>query len=979
MRVVAVVPVRSPREGKSRLSGVLSVARRSALVQSMLARVLTALRSAKHIHHIVVVSPEDRVDLPAGIELLQDHGTGLNAAVQLAQQSLSGRFDAMLVVAADAPQVTAEELDRLIDRAAAEQVGVVPDRHGEGTNALWMTLPSTLLPQYGEHSAAAHLEAATRLGLRASRIEIPGLSHDVDVPDDLKAEPMPADQARLLAEEGDVPELLERARDLTLDGFGLRVGYSRKVFIPLTQLCRDVCHYCTFAAPPKKGQRAYLTIDEVLEIARQGAASGCDEALFTLGDKPELRYPSARAELEAVGFSSTLEYLEYCARRVFEETGLLPHLNPGVMTREEMRRLRPVAASMGLMMESSSMRLSQKGGPHHRSPDKHPDVRFETLEIAGELSIPFTTGLLIGIGETRLERIETLLAIRESHLRHGHVQELIIQNFRAKPGTRMAKAPEPSLEELQWTIAVARRIFGSSMSIQAPPNLSVGSLQALIDAGINDWGGVSPVTPDHVNPEAPWPELETLYRLTAAAGRTLVQRLPVVPSHALEARWVDPALRTAVLRRLDASGYVRESGWYAGAGDAPPAAYVELARAKHPVGPVSPRIAATLRRCLDGDAPDEENLAQLFAADGADFQAVISAADGLRRSVSGEAVSYVVNRNINYTNICAYSCGFCAFAKGRSARALRGPGYVLDFEEIGSRVAEARARGATEVCLQGGIHPSFTGETYLEIVRTARRAAPDIHIHAFSPLEVKHGAETLGLSVSHYLERLAEEGLRTLPGTAAEILCDDVRAVICPDKLDAQSWLDVMRDAHAIGLQSTATIMFGHVETPLHWARHLLEIRRLQKRTQGFTEFVPLPFVHMEAPIWRKGLVRSGPSWREALLMHAVARLALEPVIRNIQASWVKLGRAGALEALRAGANDLGGVLMNESITRAAGGVNGQEIDAASMEQAIRSVGRVPRQRTTVYGEVSTKASAQLRDHVLADDVERLHRVVVQA
>jgi len=979
MRVVAVVPVRSPREGKSRLAGVLSVARRSALVQSMLIRVLTALRGARKIDHIVIVSPEDRIEIPPGLELLLDHGTGLNAAVQLAQQSLTGRFGAMLVVAADAPQVTSEELDRLIDRAAGDQVVVVPDRHGEGTNALWMTLPSRLSPQYGKHSAAAHLEAATRLGLRASRIEIPGLSHDVDVPDDLKAEPMPADQARLLAEESDLPQLLHRARDLTLDGFGLRVGYSRKVFIPLTQLCRDVCHYCTFAAPPKKDQRVYLTPDEMLSIARQGADAGCDEALFTLGDKPELRYATARAELAFLGFSSTLEYLEHCARRVFEETGLLPHLNPGVMTGEEMRRLRPVAASMGIMMESSASRLCEKGGPHHRSPDKHPAVRFETLETAGQLSIPFTTGLLIGIGETRLERIETLLMIRESYLRHGHVQEIIIQNFRAKPGTRMATAPEPSLEELQWTIAVTRRIFGSSMSIQAPPNLSAGALQALIDAGINDWGGVSPVTPDHVNPEAPWPELEALDRLTAAAGRKLVQRLPIVPSHAREARWVDPALRTSVLRRLDASGYVRERGWHAGAGDAPPAAYVDLARAKHPVGPISPRIAAAIRCCLEGDAPEEDHLAQLFAADGADFQAIISAADGLRRAVNGEAVSYVVNRNINYTNICTYSCGFCAFAKGRSARAPRGPGYVFDFEEIGRQVAEARVRGATEVCLQGGIHPSFTGETYLEIVRAARRAAPDIHIHAFSPLEVTHGAETLGLSVGGYLERLAAEGLRTLPGTAAEILCDDVRAVICPDKLDTQSWLGVMRDAHAIGLRSTATMMFGHVETPRHWARHLLEIRRLQQQTNGFTEFVPLPFVHMEAPIWRKGLARSGPSWREAMLMHAVARLALEPVIRNIQASWVKLGREGALEALRAGANDLGGVLMNESITRAAGGVSGQEMDAASMEHAIRTVGRVPRQRTTLYRDVSMKDLAQLRDHVLTDDVEGLHRVIVQA
>ena len=976
MSVVAVVPVRSPGEGKSRLAGVLSASRRSALVQSMLARVLAALRAARNIDRIVVVTPDDHLRLPPGVEVLHDHGTGLNAAVSLAQQHCSQRHEAMLVVAADAPQVTAEEIDRLVERASGTDVVVVPDRHGTGTNALWLRLPTALLPQYGEGSAQAHLATAVRLGLSATRIEVPGLSHDVDVPDDLQGEPMPAEQARLLAEETDLAALMQRARELTLDGFGLRVGYSRKVFIPLTHWCRDVCHYCTFAAPPRRGERAFLTVDEVLAIARRGAVAGCHEALFTLGDKPELRYAQARRELAELGFATTLEYLAHCARRVFEETGLLPHLNPGVMGRADLEMLRPVSASMGIMLESSAERLGMKGGPHHRSPDKHPSVRLDTIDLAGQLAIPFTTGILIGIGETRLERIETLLAIRELHARHGHIQEIIVQNFRAKPGTRMALHPEPSLQELQWTIAAARRIFGAGMSIQAPPNLSAGSLQGLIDAGVNDWGGVSPVTPDHVNPEAPWPQLAALERETAAAGRWLVQRLPILPAHALDPRWIDPALRSAVLRHLDASGYVREAGWHAGAGNPPPGRYTGLVRQRKSVGEVSPRIATTIRRCLDGAPPDEEGLSRLFAADGADFQAIVAAADGLRAAVSGETVTYVVNRNINYTNICSYSCGFCAFAKGRGARALRGPGYRLDFDEIASRVAEAAARGATEVCLQGGIHPSFTGETYLEIVRSAVRAAPGIHVHAFSPLEISHGAATLGITVGEFLARLAREGLRTLPGTAAEILCDDVRAVICPDKLGTQEWLAVMRAAHANGLRSTATIMFGHVESPRHWARHLLEIRRLQVATGGFTEFVPLPFVHMEAPLWRKGLARTGPSWREAMLMHAVARLVFEPVLRNVQASWVKLGCDGALEALRAGANDLGGVLMNESITRAAGGVNGQQMEAATLQQAIRSIGREPRQRTTLYGNV---ISAQFGNDVLTDDVEGFHRRIVQA
>ncbi|MFM8517660.1 MAG: 5-amino-6-(D-ribitylamino)uracil--L-tyrosine 4-hydroxyphenyl transferase CofH, partial [Nevskiaceae bacterium] len=490
--------------------------------------------------------------------------------------------------------------------------------------------------------------------------------------------------------------------------------------------------------------------------------------------------------------------------------------------------------------------------------------------------------------------------------------------------------------ELQWTNAVARLIFGPHMSIQAPPNLSAGSLPSLIAAGLNDWGGVSPVTPDHVNPEAPWPHLAALADQTESAGRWLVQRLPIVPSFARDLeRWLDPALRTAVRRRCDSEGYATEREWHAGAGDPPLERYVRLAQGTAPPGGVSAAIAATLRQCLEGDTPSEEGLQRLFATDGAEFHAVVRAADDLRRMQCGETVSYVVNRNINYTNICTYSCGFCAFAKGRSARALRGPGYRLDLEEIARRVAEAAARGATEVCLQGGIHPSFDGHTYLSILQAAREAAPQIHVHAFSPLEITHGAETLGLSVRAYLEKLAAAGLRSLPGTAAEILSDDVRALICADKLNTSAWLGVMRDAHAVGLRSTATIMFGHVEEPRHWARHLLAIRLLQAETGGFTEFVPLPFVHMEAPLWRKGLARSGPSWRETMLMHAVALLVLGPVLHNVQASWVKVGVEGALQALQVGANDLGGVLMDESITRAAGGVNGQQLTASGMREAI--------------------------------------------
>ncbi len=1006
MTVWAIVPVRSGGAGKSRLASVLSPQHRAHLIESMLGEVLAALRRARSIDRILVVSP-DLPCAPPGTRLLRDAGEGLNLAVEAGIGSLEREASAVLVVAADVPRVTAEEIDRLVAACRGRDVGIAPDHLGEGTNALWLRLPARIAPAFGTDSAARHRTAAASAGASFMAVALPGLAQDVDLPQDLPGAPLSRDAALALAAEADFESMRSIAATLAIEGHGLRISYSRKVFIPLTQLCRDVCHYCTFAGPPRRGAAAFLTPEQVLELARQGAASGCHEALFTLGDKPELRYGQARAELAALGFDSTLAYLEHCARLVFEQTGLLPHLNPGVMSRPDLERLRPVAVSMGLMLESASTRLAQKGGPHHRSPDKHPAPRLATLRAAGELGIPFTTGLLIGIGETRLERLEALLAIRDLHHEFGHVQDLIIQNFRAKPGTRMAGAPEPALEELLWTIAAARLVFGASMSIQAPPNLSAPeSLPRLLAAGLNDWGGVSPVTPDHVNPEAPWPEIEALAEGTQRAGRWLVERLAIVPAFAREpSRWLAPALQTAVLRRIDASGYVREPEWSAGSGNAPLPRYLALLphylaplegdaplplRPSALAGPPATRLETVLERARRGLRLGESDIERLFASDGPDFASVLAAADALRASACGDTVTYVVNRNINYTNVCTYSCGFCAFAKGRSARSLRGPGYDLDLGEIGARVAEAWDRGATEVCLQGGIHPRYTGETYLAIVQAARRAAPDIHVHAFSPLEISHGAETLGLSLETYLATLRDAGLRTLPGTAAEILCDDVRAVICPDKVDTQQWLAVMRAAHRVGLRSTATIMFGHVESPRHWARHLLQIRDLQEETAGFTEFVPLPFVHMAAPIWLKGRARSGPSFRESMLMQAIARLVLHPLVPNIQASWVKLGLDGALVALRAGANDLGGVLMNESITRAAGGVNGQQLDADAMQAAIRSIGRLPRQRTTLYGapahrhepaagDAPAGASAQLRQHFAPDDLQRIHRVVVKA
>ncbi len=748
--------------------------------------------------------------------------------------------------------------------------------------------------------------------------------------------------------------MMAMAEAATLEAQGPVVTYSRKVFIPLTRLCRDVCHYCTFATTPAKAGPAYLSPETIREIARAGVAAGCREALFTLGDRPEDRYPAAREALAASGHRSTLDYLRDMAAMVLAESGLLPHLNPGLMDAADYAALRPVAASMGLMLESSADRLCERGGPHFGSPDKRPAARLAAIEEAGKASIPFTTGLLIGIGETRRERIETLVAIRDLHARYGHIQEVIVQNFRAKPGTRMARHPEPSLDDHLWTIAAARLILGGAMTIQAPPNLhDEVALAALIGAGVNDWGGVSPVTPDHVNPEKPWPHLDALAEATARAGRSLRERLAIGPRHALDVdRWADPALAPRIRRAIDGRGLPRTEDWAPGTGETPPA----LPRSRRGR---SRRIDAVLGRAASGEMLGDADITALFGAEDGDLHAVLATADQLRRQAIGETVTYVVNRNINYTNICLYKCGFCAFSKG-STRSERGPAYRLDLDEVGRRAAEAWDRGATEVCLQGGIHPAFDGRTYVDIVRAVRAAAPDIHIHAFSPLEISHGAETLGLPVQDYLARLRAEGLSTLPGTAAEILAPEVRAILCPDKLSADAWLEVMRAAHGVGLRSTATIMFGHVDRYEHWAGHLIRVRALQTETGGFTEFVPLPFVHMEAPIWRKGLARSGPSWRETLLMHAVARIVLHPVIPNIQASWVKLGADGVRRLLDCGVNDLGGVLMDESITRAAGGANGQCLDREAMIALAHTAGRTIAQRTTCYDRVEERRSASL-------------------
>ncbi len=761
------------------------------------------------------------------------------------------------------------------------------------------------------------------------------------------------EEAARFGAETNLEDLMKQAAELRDDGFGDVITFSKKVFIPLTHLCRDVCHYCTFATPPKKGEAAYLSPEQVLAIAQQGADAGCKEALFTLGDKPELRYRAAREGLEGLGHDTTLAYLGDMAKRVLDETGLLPHLNPGLMTADDFTALRQVSASMGIMLETVSPRLSEKGMPHYGSPDKMPEARLETLRLAGEAKIPFTSGLLIGIGETRDERLDSLFALKDLQDEYGHIQEIIIQNFLPKPDTKMSGAPAAPLDEFLWTLAMARLIFGPQMSLQAPPNLNQGHLQALVDAGINDWGGVSPLTPDFVNPEAPWPHLEKLAQETADAGKVLCERLTVYPNYiAKHEDWADIKIAPKLLNLADASGLARSDDWEAG---------TVVDELPSTAGCTAPNIrsgdTARLHELTDraqkGQDLSVREITELFETRGAGVDHICSAADDLRKSVNGDTVTYVVTRNINYTNVCTFKCQFCAFSKGKMSENLRGKPYIVDYDEIARRAKEAWDRGATEVCMQGGIHPAYTGQTYIELCQAAKKGAPDIHVHAFSPLEVWQGAKTLGISLKEFLQSLKEAGLGTLPGTAAEILDDEIRRDLCADKINTSEWLEVMETAHDVGFRTTATIMYGHIETTKNWARHLARLRDLQNMTGGFTEFVPLPFVHMEAPIYLKGRARPGPTFREAVLMHAVARLALNPVIPNIQTSWVKMGLKGVAACLNAGANDLGGTLMNETITRSAGAAHGQEMPPESMEEVIRSIGRDPKQRSTVYGSVA--------------------------
>jgi FO synthase len=822
-----------------------------------------------------------------------------------------------------------------------------------------------------------------------------------------------AEATTLLAVRGDdLQELMAaaaRVRDAGLVAAGRAgvVTYSPKVFVPLTRLCRDRCHYCTFVTVPGRlaaeGKAPYLGPDEVLALTAEGARLGCTEALFTLGDRPEDRWPDARQWLDEHGYDSTLDYVRAMAVRVLEETGLLPHLNPGVMSWAELNRLKPVAPSMGMMLETTATRLfTDRGRPHHGSPDKDPAVRLRVLEDAGRLSVPFTTGILVGIGETLAERAESVLAIRKVARQYGHVQEVIVQNFRAKPDTAMRAVDDLGLEEHLAAIAVTRLLLGPKMRVQAPPNLvDLEECRALLDAGVDDWGGVSPLTPDHVNPERPWPSLDRLRDVTAHAGFELRERLTVHPEYVRAGEpWIDPRVRSHVDALADGTGLARpgvrpegspwqepDGGFPArGAGTGRTGLHTEIdtvgrtadrradfedvygdwevlreevtshgSAAPRPAASVlGPDVTAALDRAeKDPSALTDAQALLLLTAEGAALEQLCRIADELRRATVGDAVTYVVNRNINFTNVCYTGCRFCAFAQRRTDA----DAFSLSLEQVADRAEEAWQLGATEVCMQGGIDPQLPGSAYFDLATAVKQRVPQMHVHAFSPMEVVNGASRTGLSIHDWLLKARESGLDTIPGTAAEILDDEVRWILTKGKLPTSAWVEVVTTAHRLGIRSSATMMYGHVDRPQHWVGHLRVLQRIQDQTGGFTEFVPLPFVHTSAPIYLAGVARPGPTRRDNLAVHAVARIMLHGRIDNIQTSWVKLGVEGTRAMLRAGANDLGGTLMEETISRMAGSEHGSAKTVAELTEIAAGVGRPVQQRTTTYGVVDSTPS----------------------
>ena len=1017
----AIVPVKSWGAGKQRLESD----RRPDLARAFALDVLAVLDASELVDRVVVVGDEPELLAGPSRIVLADPGT-LNGAVEVARDHLidQGVSGPVVVVPADLPALTVEALDGALRQLSQHSSAFIPDATGDGTTLLSAADAAELGPNYGPGSANEHGRRAVAV------LDVdPRVRRDVDSATDLDiavdlgvgtqttatvAAPNDRQIARavarveagksvdageieaLLAARGDALNRLmavaRRVRDAGLadvnrDGV---VTYSRKVFIPITRLCRDRCHYCTFVKTPaqlaRQGEAPFLSLDEIVAIAAEGAAQGCKEALFTLGDRPEDRWPEAQQWLEEAGYGSTLEYVRAAAIRVLEETGLLPHLNPGVMSWAEMNRLKAVAPSMGMMLETTSRRLFEtKGLAHFGSPDKNPDVRLRVLADAGRLSIPFTTGLLIGIGETLAERADSVLALRQAAREHGHVQEVIIQNFRAKPATAMRHVDDLGLAEYLAAIATTRVVLGPRMRVQAPPNLvDLAETRSLLDAGVDDFGGISPVTPDHVNPERPWPQIDQLAKVCADAGFALRERLTAHPEY-LDAPWLDPRLRTHVDALRGADDLADESAsvvghpWQEPDGGWDTVGRSDLHREIDTDGRATDRRSdfedvygdwSVLReQVVDRRAPERvpsdvaaalavaerntnnltrEQTLTLITAEGAGLELVSRFADELRREAVGNDVTFVVNRNINFSNVCYTGCRFCAFAQRESDA----DAYRLSPDEVAARVIEAREAGATEICMQGGIDPALPASVYTDLARTVKAADPAMHLHAYSPMEIMTGVARTGLSVEEFLISLREAGVDSLPGTAAEILDDDVRWILTKGKLPTAEWIDVVTTAHRVGLPTTSTMMYGHVDHPGHWVDHLRLLANLQRETGGFTEFVPLPFVHQSSPIYLAGVARPGPTVRDNRAVHAVARIVLNGLIDNIQCSWVKLGPDTCTDVLNGGVNDLGGTLMEETISRMAGSTNGSRKEVAELEAMAALAGRPARQRTTLYGRV---------------------------
>ncbi len=735
------------------------------------------------------------------------------------------------------------------------------------------------------------------------------------------------DEAEMLlaARDDDLDRLLAvagRIRDAGLVEAG-RPGiltYSRKVFIPLTHLCQDRCHYCIFVQSPgklaKAGISPYMEPEAVLEVARQGAALGCKEALLTLGDRPENRWPIARQWLDEHGYASTLDYVAAMAQLILDETGLLPHLNPGVMSWGELQRLKPVGPSMGMMLETTSARIWQTPGEaHFGSPDKDPELRLRVIEDAGRSHIPFTTGVLLGIGESASERIDAVLALRAAHERHGHIQEVIVQNFRAKPATAMMGAVDLETQEYAAAVAVTRVLLGPGMRVQAPPNLTdAGELALLIRAGIDDWGGVSPLTPDHVNPERPWPQIEELARLTAEGGYSLRERLTAHPHYIREARgtadghgtdWFDDRLAPRLLALADDYGLARRD------------AYLE---------------SVLTRAAADPAGLTDAEYTALLHADGDDLEQLTALADRVRGERVGDTVTYAVNRNIDSA-------------------------LGLPASRIAELVTEAAGLGATEVCAQGAVPAALGAEGYLDFARTVKAVRPDLHLHAFRPAELLDGAARAGVPLADWLDRLRAAGVDTVPGTGARILDDRIRGILTgAADIPASAWVETITTAHRAGLRSTATMVYGHVESAAEQVAHLRMLAAIQDRAvaagaDGFTEFIAMPWLPSESPVAVPG-ARPGPSLRESRAVHAVARLMLAGRIDHVQAAWTKLGMRGAQLVLAGGADDLGGVLLDGTIDPSAGPEHGRQLTVTDVERIAGELGRPVRQRTTLYGRV---------------------------